>query len=233
MPKTKSLALGTRHRRPPASQVRAEAAVEIVRGIAPDLIVVVAYGQIIPASILEIRLEGRSTFTVRSCPAIEERADSMGDRPGESPRPGHPMLMDAGLDTARSCSRSRSRSPRRTPGNARGQARTARRRALLERSPDGNGDLVPIPQDDAKATLARYQRKRRRWSTGPARRRRFTTACAHSFHGPSRSCPWTLDGCAPNLEVEVATTVSAGGQSRDSSSASAEGSPSPVEDDRP
>src|SRR3990172_10078599 len=54
MPKTKFLALerGIVVHQPP--KVRAEAAVELVRGIAPDVIVVVAYGPIIPPPILRV-----------------------------------------------------------------------------------------------------------------------------------------------------------------------------------
>ena len=157
MPKTKSLALerGIAVHQPP--KVRAEAAVDVVRRIAPDVIVVVAYGQIIPASILEI--PPRGILNVHGSLLPRHRGAAPIQRAiarGETEAGVTTMLMDAGLDTGPILLQKTIVILEDDTGGTL-EARLAPLGAdlLLETlSRWERGDLAPIPQDDAQATLA-------------------------------------------------------------------------------
>ena len=157
MPKTKSLALerGIAVHQPP--KVRAEAAVEIVRGLAPDAIVVVAYGQIIPASILEIPPRGIVNVHGSLLPRYRGAAPiQWAIARGETETGVTTMLMDAGLDTGPILLRREvAISEDDTGGTLEAKLAPIGAELLLETlSLEERGDLVPVPQDDAQATLA-------------------------------------------------------------------------------
>lgn len=157
MPKTKSLALerGIAVHQP--LKVRAEAAVELVRGIAPDLVVVVAYGQIIPASILEIPPRGTVNVHGSLLPRYRGAAPiQWAIARGETETGVTTMLMDAGLDTGPILlQRPIAIAEEDTGGTLEARLAPLGAGLLLETlSRWERGDLVPIPQDDAKATLA-------------------------------------------------------------------------------
>ena len=157
MPKTKSLALerGVAVHQPP--KVRAEAAVELVRAIAPEVIVVVAYGQIIPASILEIPPRGTVNVHGSLLPRYRGAAPiQWAIARGETETGVTTMLMDAGLDTGPILlQKAISISEQDTGGTLEAKLAPLGAELLLETlSRWERGDLAPIPQDDRKATLA-------------------------------------------------------------------------------
>ena len=157
MPKTKSLALerGIAVHQPP--KVRAETAVELVRGIAPDVIVVVAYGQIIPASILEIPPLGMVNVHGSLLPRYRGAAPiQWAIARGETETGVTTMLMDVGLDTGPILLQKEiAISDDDTGGTLEAKLAPLGAELLLRTlSRWERGDLVPIPQDNAQATLA-------------------------------------------------------------------------------
>jgi methionyl-tRNA formyltransferase len=157
MPKTKSLALerGIVVHQPP--KVRAEAAIELVRGIAPDVIVVVAYGQIIPPSILEIPPRGIVNVHGSLLPRYRGAAPiQWAIARGETETGVTTMLMDVGLDTGPILLQKEiAISEDDTGGTLEAKLAPLGAALLLETlSRWERGDLAPIPQDDARATLA-------------------------------------------------------------------------------
>jgi methionyl-tRNA formyltransferase len=157
MPKTKALAFerGVPVHQPP--RVRAETAVELVRAVAPDVIVVVAYGQIIPASILEIPPRGTVNVHGSLLPRYRGAAPiQWAIARGETETGVTTMLMDVGLDTGPILLQKRTTiSAEDTAATLEAKLAPLGADLLLETlSRWQRGDLVPIPQDDFKATLA-------------------------------------------------------------------------------
>jgi methionyl-tRNA formyltransferase len=156
-PKTKSLAVarGIPVHQPP--RIRGEAAIEIVRGIAPEAIVVVAYGQIIPASILGIPPRGIVNLHGSLLPRYRGAAPiQWAIARGELETGVTTMLMDEGLDTGPILlQRKITISEEDTGGTLEeklsvvGAELLLETLALLERRA-----IAPTPQDDSKATLA-------------------------------------------------------------------------------
>lgn len=157
MPKTKVLAIerGIAVHQPP--KVRAEAAVELVRGIAPDVIVVVAYGQIIPASILEVPPRGIVNVHGSLLPRYRGAAPiQWAIARGETETGVTTMLMDVGLDTGPILlQKGIDISEDDTGGTLEAKLAPLGAELLLETlSRWERGELTPIPQNDPKATLA-------------------------------------------------------------------------------
>ena len=157
MPKTKSRALerGIAVHQPP--KVRAEAAIELVRGIAPDAIVVVAYGQIIPAAILEIPPRGTINVHGSLLPRYRGAAPIQWALAlGETRTGVTTMLMDAGLDTGPILLQREIRiAEDDTAGTLEAKLAGVGAEILVETlSRWERGDLTPTSQDDARATLA-------------------------------------------------------------------------------
>jgi methionyl-tRNA formyltransferase len=157
MPKTKSLALarGVPVHQPP--RVRAGGAVELVGGIAPDLIVVVAYGQIIPASILQIPPRGIVNVHGSLLPRYRGAAPvQWAIVRGETETGVTTMLMDEGLDTGPILLQKEiAIAEEDTGGTLEAKLAVLGAELLLETlSRWERRDLDPTPQDDAKATLA-------------------------------------------------------------------------------
>jgi methionyl-tRNA formyltransferase len=157
MPKTKSLALerGIAVHQP--SRVRAEAAVELVREIAPEVIVVVAYGQVIPPSILQIPPRGIVNVHGSLLPRYRGAAPiQWALARGERATGVTTMLMDAGLDTGPILlQREIAIEDDDTGGTLEAKLAPLGAELLLETlSRWERGDLVPIPQNDAEASLA-------------------------------------------------------------------------------
>lgn len=69
-------------------RARDEAFVAQLRELSPDLIVVAAYGQILPSAILETPGGAASMCILRSCPNIAARHRSNGRSPTVSRKPG-------------------------------------------------------------------------------------------------------------------------------------------------
>ena len=157
MPRTKELALerGIPVHQPP--KVRAEPAVGLLRGLAPEAIVVVAYGQIIPQSILDIPPRGIVNVHGSLLPRYRGAAPiQWAIARGETATGVTTMLMDAGLDTGpillqkeiaiSEDDTGRSLAAKLAPVGA---ALLLETLARWER-----GEITPRPQDDSKATLA-------------------------------------------------------------------------------
>ncbi len=157
MPKTKALALerGIPVHQPP--KVRAEPAVELVRRIDPELIVVVAYGQIIPQSILEIPPRGIVNVHGSLLPRYRGAAPiQWAIARGETETGVTTMLMDAGLDTGPILLQRRTAISQDDTGRTLEAKLAALGAPLLldTLSRWDRGELVPLPQDDSQATLA-------------------------------------------------------------------------------
>ena len=138
-------------------KVRAPEAVELVRTIAPECIVVVAYGQIIPQSILDIPPRGIINVHGSLLPAYRGAAPiQWAIARGETRTGVTTMLMDAGLDTGPVLlSRELDITPEDTAETL--EPRLAELGAELlvaTLSQWERGALVPTPQDDALASLA-------------------------------------------------------------------------------
>ena len=162
MPKTKALAIerGIAVHQP--LKVRAEAAVDLVRGIAPDVIVVVAYGQIIPASILEVPPRGIVNVHGSLLPRYRGAAPiQWAIARGETETGVTTMLMDVGLDTGPILLQKKiGISEDDTGGTLEAKLALLGAELLLETLSRWElGHLTPIPQNDAKATLAPRIRK--------------------------------------------------------------------------
>lgn len=159
MPRTKELALARGIAVHQPQRVRSEPAVAAIRKIAPECIVVVAYGQIIPRSILDIPPKGIINVHGSLLPHYRGAAPvQWAIARGETETGVTTMLMDEGLDTGpvllqkahpiASDDTGGSLEARLAPIGAQLLLST-----LLLRENDSES-LVPIPQDDSQASLA-------------------------------------------------------------------------------
>jgi methionyl-tRNA formyltransferase len=157
MPKTKALALDRGIPIHQPAKVRAEAAIETVRSLAPEAIVVVAYGQIIPTAILDIPKLGTINVHGSLLPRYRGAAPiQWAIARGETKTGVTTMLMDAGLDTGPILmQRSIEIGEEDTGGSLERKLAALGAELLLETlSKWERGELTPLPQDDAEATLA-------------------------------------------------------------------------------
>lgn len=152
-------------------QVRAEEFVASVRQIAPDAFVVVAFGQIIPKSLLDVPRYGSVNVHASLLPKYRGAAPIHYALFHGEPKTGvTTMLMDPGLDTGPMLLREEiSIRPDDTTGTL--EARLAEIGApLLLRTLDGleDGSITPEAQDDSLSTYAPSIKKedcRIHWST--------------------------------------------------------------------
>lgn len=157
MPKTKAAALelGIPVHQP--AKIRAPEAVELVRDLAPELIVVVAYGQIIPRAVLEIPPKGIINVHASLLPAYRGAAPiQWAIASGEKVTGVTTMLMDEGLDTGPVLlSREHPIAADETTASLEPALARLGAELLLETVEAwGNDAITPKPQDDAAATLA-------------------------------------------------------------------------------
>lgn len=138
-------------------KVRAPEAVELVRRLGPEMIVVVAYGQIIPRSILEIPRKGIMNVHGSLLPAYRGAAPvQWAIVRGESETGVTTMLMDEGMDTGPILlQRKTPIRPEDTGERLEGRLAAIGAELLME-TLEGweSGTLAPTPQDASKATLA-------------------------------------------------------------------------------
>jgi methionyl-tRNA formyltransferase len=159
MPRTKELALerGIAIHQP--QRVRSEESVAAVRTLSPDCIVVVAYGQIIPRSILDVPPKGIINVHGSLLPRYRGAAPiQWAIARGETETGVTTMLMDEGLDTGpvllqmgqpiASDDTGGTLEAKLAPIGAKLLLST-----LLLREND-NESLVPVSQDDSQASLA-------------------------------------------------------------------------------
>lgn len=161
-PPVKELAL--RHGLPVMQPVklREPAVVEELRRLAPDLIVVVAYGQILPKSILDIPRHGCINVHASLLPRYRGAAPiNQAIVDGEQVTGVTTMLMDVGLDTGDMLVRRATEiGGEETAGQLHDRLALLGREAMLEtlqRLCDGT--LRPEPQDDADSSYAPMMKK--------------------------------------------------------------------------
>jgi methionyl-tRNA formyltransferase len=138
-------------------RLRKPEAVEELRRLAPDLIVVVAYGQILPRSVLEIPRFKCINVHASLLPKYRGAAPiNKAIVDGESETGVTTMLMDVGLDTgAMLVKRSTPIGPDETAGEVHDRLALLGREALAETLQlICSGQLVPQQQDDALSTYA-------------------------------------------------------------------------------
>jgi methionyl-tRNA formyltransferase len=131
--------------------------VDTIRELAPDCIVVAAYGQIIPKSILDIPPKGIINVHGSLLPAYRGAAPiQWAIIRGETETGITTMLMDEGLDTgAILLQRKVAIAPHDTSESLEDKLSRVGAEILLE-TLDGwmAGRVTPVPQDDSQATLA-------------------------------------------------------------------------------
>ena len=139
------------------ARVRHPESVELVRELAPECIVVVAYGQIIPKSILDIPPKGIINVHASLLPRYRGAAPiQWAIARGETETGVSTMLMDEGLDTGPVLLQEKTPiDPDETSSVLEPRLAVLGAR-LLERTLElwADGALVPTPQDDSDATLA-------------------------------------------------------------------------------
>jgi methionyl-tRNA formyltransferase len=139
------------------AKVRATEAVELVRGLAPECIVVVAYGQIIPKSILELPPKGIINVHGSLLPAYRGAAPiQWAIARGETRTGVTTMLMDEGLDTGPVLLQDALEiGPEDTAESLEPKLAELGAELLTETLSRWARDaIVPAPQDDALASLA-------------------------------------------------------------------------------
>jgi methionyl-tRNA formyltransferase len=143
-------------------KLRDPAAVEELRALAPDLIVVVAFGQILPKSVLEIPRHGCINVHASLLPRYRGAAPiNKAIIDGETETGVTTMLMDVGLDTGDMLvKRTTPIGPEETAGELHDRLAPLGREAMVETLDRlCAGTLVPVPQDDALSTYAPMLKK--------------------------------------------------------------------------
>lgn len=144
------------------SKLRDPAAVEELKGLAPDLIVVVAYGQILPRSVLEIPRFGCINVHASLLPRYRGAAPiNKAVTDGEEVTGVTTMLMDVGLDTGDMLvKRATPIGPEETAGELHDRLALLGREALEETLARlCAGTLQPEAQDDAQSNYAPMLKK--------------------------------------------------------------------------
>lgn len=144
------------------ARLRDAAVIEELRALAPDLIVVVAYGQILPKSILEIPRYGCINVHASLLPRYRGAAPiNKAVVDGEQVTGVTTMLMDVGLDTGDMLvKRATEISPDETAGQLHDRLALLGREAMEETLQRlCAGKLVPQPQEDALSSYAPMLKK--------------------------------------------------------------------------
>jgi methionyl-tRNA formyltransferase len=171
MPPTKPVALERAVAVHQPARVRSEESVALLRGLAPDCIVVVAYGQIIPKAIIEVPPKGIVNVHASLLPLYRGAAPiNWAIARGETETGVTTMLMNEGLDTGPILlSRSLEILESDTGGTLEAKLAVIGAELLVETlSRWSEGNLEPTPQDDRRATLApriRKEHARIEWSS--------------------------------------------------------------------
>lgn len=143
-------------------KLRAPEVVEVVRALAPDLIVVVAYGQILPKSVLEIPQYGCINIHASLLPKYRGAAPiNQAIIDGEAETGITTMLMDVGLDTGPMLlKRALDIGPEETAGELHDRLALLGRETMEETLRLlQTGQLVPHAQNDALSCYAPMLKK--------------------------------------------------------------------------
>ncbi len=139
------------------ARLREPAVVEELRSLAPDLIVVVAYGQILPKSVLEIPRYGCINVHASLLPRYRGASPiNQAVIDGEQVTGVTTMLMDVGLDTGDMLVRRATEiGPEETAGELHDRLALLGREAMEETLKRlCAGKLAPQPQDDSQSCYA-------------------------------------------------------------------------------
>ena len=156
-PPTKELVLERSVRVHQPKRIREPESVSLIQELAPECIVVAAYGQIIPKSILDIPSKGIINVHGSILPAYRGAAPiQWAIVRGETETGITTMLMDEGLDTGAILLQEKlSIEPDDTSRTLEDKlARVGADLVLETLRRWGTGSITPIPQDDMRATLA-------------------------------------------------------------------------------
>lgn len=143
-------------------RVREPAAQDALRALAPDIQVVVAYGQILPRSVIDIAPLGTVNVHGSLLPRYRGAAPiQWAIVNGERETGVTTMLIDEGLDTGPTLlSRATPIGPEETAAELEPRLAALGAAVLVETLEGiGAGTLKPVPQDHARATLAPIIRK--------------------------------------------------------------------------
>jgi len=143
-------------------RLRATEAVEALRALDPDLIIVIAYGQILPQSILDIPRFGCINVHASLLPQYRGAAPiNKAIIEGETETGITTMLMEAGLDTGDMLvKKSTSIGPEETAGELHNRLALLGRETLIETLDRLRaGTLEPEPQDDDRSSYAPMLKK--------------------------------------------------------------------------
>jgi methionyl-tRNA formyltransferase len=170
MPPTKPLAMEFSIPVHQPLKIRAPECVEAIKKIAPDCIVVVAYGQIIPKAILDIPPKGIINVHGSLLPAYRGAAPIQWSiARGETETGVTTMLMDEGMDTGPSLLRRTMPIDPGDTGESLSEKMAPMGAELLLETLEGweSGAITPQPQDDSlvtKAPLIKKEHARIDWS---------------------------------------------------------------------
>ena len=156
--------LATQHQIPvyQPEKLRSPDSVAVLRELAPDLIVVVAYGQILPKSVLDIPKYGCINVHASLLPRYRGAAPiNMAIINGEKETGVTTMLMDVGLDTGDMLvKRATAIGPLETAGQLHDRLAVLGREAMEETLRQlCAGELKPEPQDDSQTCYASMMSK--------------------------------------------------------------------------
>jgi len=168
-------------------KIRAPEVQELLQGLAPDCIVIIAYGQIIPARLLPIPKLGWINLHASLLPKYRGAAPiNWAIVNGETRTGVTTMRIDAGMDTGEMLvQRGIEIDPKETAPEL--AARMSESGApLLAETLRGlaAGTIAPKAQNHAELAMRRCLKKKTGASIGSGRRLRFTTGCADSRPGP-------------------------------------------------
>jgi methionyl-tRNA formyltransferase len=158
--KTAALDLGVPVQQP--KRVRAPESVAAIQALVPDVIVVAAYGQILPKELLDLPTYGCINIHASLLPAYRGAAPINWAIINGEPETGVTIMqMDEGMDTGAMLLREAvAIGPRDTTGSMLEKLSTLGSRMVVEALAGlADGTLTPVPQDHGKATLAPLLKK--------------------------------------------------------------------------
>jgi len=141
-------------------RIRRPEAMEHLRSLAPDLMVVVGYGQIIPQAVIDVSTKGIINVHASLLPQLRGAAPiQWAIARGNNVTGVTTMKIDAGLDTGDMLMKSETQIGPDEDALELAERLALMGAALLVQTVDALGTIVPEKQDEAMATLARILKK--------------------------------------------------------------------------
>ena len=169
--------------------IKSESSQDFLKRIAPDAVVIIAYGQIVPARLWRSRASVGSTCTRLCCQVSRRGADTLGHRQRQKRYGLTTMQIDAGMDTGPILlQRQIEIGPNETsPGIIGAHERSRRGTHCRFLAAIRSRRNRPAPQPSAKISHAPILKKENGRIDGAAPPNTLTTACGVSLPGPERS----------------------------------------------